>query len=345
MSHIGIRPGGVYLDGTFGLGGHAAALLRLDGSVKVIGLDRDPCVLERAYQLNAELLEYRRLGRLRTVNGRLSQMLGLFSEHVGKLDGILMDLGVCSVQIDTASRGFSYRKSLDAPLDMRMNQSEQIPTAADIVNKFTERDLADLIYRYGEERRSFSIAKRIVDQRREKPIESTWELAQIVDRAYPRAKGRASAAERIADRVKRTFQAIRIQVNDELEELKKALFSAERLLRPGGVLIVITFHSLEDGIVKGFFNRASGRPAESELSPEVQNVLSQVEGPVRLVRTFDNIQKITKVSKEEASENKRARSAKLRVGVRTSHPSATILTHCENSKAPLARKGVTFPFF
>ena len=281
---------GVWLDGTFGAGGYAQGLLAA-GADRVIGIDRDP----HAHAMAAPLLAQHA--------GRLSLALDTFS-HLATvadvpLDGVVLDLGVSSMQIDEAARGFSFQK--DGPLDMRM--SDQGESAADIVNHATEDHLADLIFHYGEDRAARRIARAIVTAREAAPITTTLQLAGIVASVLPRPKpGQSHPATR-------TFQAIRIAVNTEFSELVQGLAGAEAALTPGGLLAVVTFHSLEDRIVKRFFQAASAsEPAANRYAPE------------RAVPTarFTMVTKgATAPDDAELAANPRARSAKLRMGRRT----------------------------
>lgn len=329
--------GGIFVDATFGMGGHSSALLDVVGTT-VLGIDRDPAVLKKALSSSTKLRECA-LGseRLKLFHGRFSQMNDLLMSYAGRIDGILMDIGVSSVQLDNAERGFSYREEMDSKLDMRMDQTDKTgPTAYDIVNHWSEAKLADLIWKYGEDKRARLIAK-VIEERRQKskkPIETTFELAQLISNAIPRGSSvYLSPQERIAEHAKRTFQALRIEVNQELQELSKGLRAAETLLRPGGKLVVITFHSLEDRIVKDFLNFTSGKPKESKLHPELQDAIKHsklavhTSGAVDVLAstsknpTFDSVlQKMTKASASELAANKRARPAKLRAATRTAAP-------------------------
>jgi len=327
MLYLEPRRGGIFIDATFGMGGHSSALLK-HPKTSVIGIDRDESILKRALETNQTLREFAtKSSRLQLFHGRFSQMSELLNDYKGRIDGILMDIGVSSVQLDTAERGFSYREELDSKLDMRMDQSAPGLTAYDIVNTWSESKLADLIWRYGEDKRASSIAHVIVDKRRRHPIETTFQLASLISSSIPRGSGAyMSPKERIAEHSKRTFQALRMEVNNELDELRLGLKASEHLLRPGGRLVVISFHSLEDRIVKNFLNAASGKPIESRLHPDLQEAIRQSShhDPSKhelLQPTFDTlIQKVAKATKEELQENKRARPAKLRAATRTSAP-------------------------
>ncbi len=292
------RDGGVYVDGTFGAGGYSRAILEAADCI-VWAVDRDPDAIRRGEDLAAAYP-----GRLRLVHGRFGEMAALLRDrNVTLVDGIALDLGVSSPQIDNAGRGFSFRA--DGPLDMRMGGEG--PTAADAVNSLAEDELAGIIYRFGEERHSRRVARAIVAARREEPITRTLALADIVRCAVPRSRDGIDPATR-------TFQALRIHVNDELGELDRALFAAESLLAPGGRLAVVAFHSLEDRRVKAFLRaRAGASPRTSRHLPAAQE-----EGRAP---TFSLIRGgVLKPSKEEVRSNPRARSARLRAAERTGAP-------------------------
>ncbi|NCO85406.1 MAG: 16S rRNA (cytosine(1402)-N(4))-methyltransferase RsmH [Rhodobacterales bacterium] len=278
---------GVWLDGTFGAGGYTRALLDA-GVAKVIAVDRDPLAFRMA------------AGWAAAYGDRLVQREGVFSGLdvlAGEpLDGVVLDLGVSSMQIDTAARGFSFQK--DGPLDMRMSGQGQ--SAADLVNGADEEDLANIIYLYGEERASRRIARAIVAAR---PVTGTLQLAAIVAKCLPRAKpGQSNPATR-------TFQALRIAVNDEYGELFAGLAAAERALRPGGLLAVVTFHSVEDRMVKRFLQERSGTAANANrFAPAAQVVEAAFDIVTRKAIGPDD---------DELAENPRARSAKLRIARRT----------------------------
>jgi 16S rRNA (cytosine1402-N4)-methyltransferase len=288
---------GTWLDGTFGAGGYARGLLEA-GADRVIGVDRDPLALEMAAAWAGSYGD-----RLRLVAGNFSALDALAGEA---LDGVVLDLGVSSMQLDRAERGFSFQK--DGPLDMRMSQDGE--SAADLVNGADEGVIADVLYHYGEERASRRIARAIVAERALQPITSTLRLAEIVAKCLPRPKpGQSHPATR-------SFQAIRIAVNTEFSELAEGLAAAERALRPGGRLAVVTFHSLEDRIVKRFFQIASG--AESNAN---RYAPARVEDAAR----FEMItKKAVAPDDEELAQNPRARSAKLRVARRTDCPARPI---------------------
>lgn len=292
---------GVWLDGTFGAGGYTRALLDA-GAARVLAVDRDPDVFMRAERWAAQYVE-----RLVMVAGEFGQ-LDMLAEQNGamQLDGIVLDIGVSSMQIDQAERGFSFAK--DGPLDMRMSQSGV--SAADIVNSAEEKTLADILFQYGEERASRRIARRIVNTRKDAPITTTGQLAALVASCLPYPKpGHPHPATR-------SFQALRIAVNDELKQLVDGLVAAENALRPGGVLAVVTFHSLEDRIVKRFIQARSGAgPRGNRFQPELDVELPRFE---RLTR------KAVGPSDTEIADNPRARSAKLRMARRLDPPAGTI---------------------
>jgi len=287
---------GTWLDGTLGAGGYARGLLEA-GAGQVIGVDRDPLALDLARDWGAEYGD-----RLRLVQGNFAQM----DDYATDLDGVVLDLGVSSMQLDEAARGFSFRN--DGPLDMRMSQSG--PTAADLVNETPEAELANIIFLYGEERASRRIAKTIIRAREDAPIETTLQLASLVERCLPRPKpGQTHPATR-------TFQAIRIAVNDEYGALIEGLEAAERALKPGGQLAVVTFHSIEDRMVKRFLQiRAGATGGGSRHAPKIEQPDPQFTLKSR---------KAIGPDAQELEENPRARSAKLRVATRTEAPAGHV---------------------
>jgi 16S rRNA (cytosine1402-N4)-methyltransferase len=295
LGALGLKPGGRYLDGTFGAGGYTSEMLHAFADLRVLALDRDPTAIAAGQPLVADAG-----GRLRLVEASFSD-LGMVAEEQGfaPLDGIVLDIGVSSMQFDEAERGFSFRA--DGPLDMRMAASGD--TAADLVNEASEARLADILFHYGEERLSRPIARAIVKARAEGPITGTRQLSDIVCRVIKPRFGEIHPATR-------TFQALRIAVNDELGELARALHAAETVLAPGGRLVVVTFHSLEDRIVKQFFAARSGRGGGSRHHPvQASAATFLIEGRWPAVPEEDEI-----------AFNPRARSAKLRCGLRTAEP-------------------------
>jgi 16S rRNA (cytosine1402-N4)-methyltransferase len=296
IAALALHGGDTVVDGTFGAGGYTRAMLA-GGAGQVIGFDRDPDAIEAARSLLPDAIGS---GRLTLVEERFSQMDRALAERgIGLVDAIALDIGVSSMQLDQAERGFSFQA--DGPLDMRMSRSGL--TAADFLNSADEAEIARVLRDYGEEPRARAIARAIVAAR---PVERTAELAAIVRRAAGFRAGQKS------DPATRTFQAIRIHLNAELDELEQGLAAAERSLRPGGRLAVVTFHSLEDRIVKRFLRERSGAtPAGSRHRPE----LADPNEP-----TFDRIAKPVSPSEREMAANPRARSARLRSAVRTAAP-------------------------
>ena len=287
--------GGTWVDGTFGGGGYARGLLDA-GAGRVIGIDRDPEALARAAAWAGDYGP-----RLDLRAGRFGDLDRIVAD-AGPVAGVVLDIGVSSMQIDQAERGFSFQK--EGPLDMRMEQAGA--SAADIVNTAPERELADILFHYGEERAARRIARAIVATRRGTPLTTTGALAGLVERLLPRPKpGQPHAATR-------TFQALRIAVNDELGELARGLTAAEAALAPGGALAVVTFHSLEDRIVKRFFQlRSGGAPRASRHAPEVEAEVARFALVTR---------KAVPPAWAEIDANPRARSAKLRVARRLEAP-------------------------
>ncbi len=294
LEALALRSGGTYLDATFGAGGYTAAILATPGT-KVLALDRDP----RAIAGGFDAVEAA-AGRLTLVEAQFSELeSSAQTQGIEAFDGIVFDIGVSSMQLDEAERGFSFRQ--DGPLDMRM--SGQGESAADLVNNADEATLADIFYYFGEERLARRVAKAIVVARIEAPITTTAKLAEIVGRVVHTKPGAIHPATR-------SFQALRIAVNDELGELVAGLAAAERTLKPGGRLVVVTFHSLEDRIVKQFFAARSGRgeaksrPLPGEPAKPVPSFTLTGRQPIE-------------ASPAETAENPRARSAKLRFAERT----------------------------
>ena len=296
------RTDGVYLDGTFGGGGYTTALLEAAPCV-VWAIDRDPEALHRGEALGARFPE-----RLNLVQGRFGDMATLLAARgITGVDGVALDLGVSSMQIDDRARGFSFLR--DGPLDMRMEKSGR--SAADVVNTLSEKELADIIFIYGEERHARRVARAIVEARRERPFSRTLRLADVIRAEVRRAQDGIDPATR-------TFQALRIYVNDELGELERGLLGAEKLLRPGGILAVVSFHSLEDRIVKTFLKARSG----SAIRPSRHTPASIGAAP--LTATFTALsRRPIGPGEEEIARNPRARSARLRVAERTAAPLLT----------------------
>jgi 16S rRNA (cytosine1402-N4)-methyltransferase len=291
------RDGGIYLDGTFGAGGHARLLLDA-ARTTVIAIDRDPRAIADGRALQSTYGD-----RLVLIEGRFADMIDLLAvAGIASVDGILLDIGVSSMQLDEAERGFSFTR--DGPLDMRMGGRGM--SAADVVNTLEEDPLKRLLRVLGEEKRAHAVVRAIAAARAQAPITRTGELADIVEKAVGRRPG-----ERISPAT-RTFQALRIYVNGELGELVQGLAAAERLLRPGGRLAVLTFHSLEDRIVKRFLKERSGTmPGPSRHSPPVE----------RQPPTFtDVLPGGATANAEEIAANPRARSARLRAAERTDAP-------------------------
>ncbi len=286
---------GLWLDGTFGAGGYTKGLLEA-GADRVIAVDRDPAVFEMAEVWAKDYGD-----RLQLVEGTFSDLDTYADEP---LDGVVLDLGVSSMQLDQAERGFSFMA--DGPLDMRMSQVGT--SAADLVAEASEATLADILYHYGEERAARSIARAIVKTRQDGPIATTGALVRIVETVLPRPKPGASHP------ATRTFQALRIAVNDEFGQLVAGLEAAERALKAGGWLAVVSFHSLEDRVVKRFFQARAGKAAGSRYQPEV----------AREAARFEARNKAIPPSAEEIARNPRSRSAKLRVGRRTSAPAGPV---------------------
>jgi 16S rRNA (cytosine1402-N4)-methyltransferase len=294
LAALAPKDGAIYLDGTFGAGGYTRALLDA-AKCDVIAIDRDPAAIARG-----EALQAKYGARLKLIEGRFGEMEGL--SPATALDGVTLDLGVSSPQIDDPARGFSFRG--DGPLDMRMGQDGL--SAADIVNDWPEADIADAIYQLGEERLSRRVARAIVAARAEKRIERTGELASLVRSCVPRSKDGIDPATR-------TFQALRMAANDELGELARGLAAAERMLKPGGRLAVVSFHSLEDRAVKEFLKKRSG--GEDRGSRYLPAKAAPRAPSFALVG-----RKGAKAGAAEIARNPRARSATLRVAERTSAP-------------------------
>jgi 16S rRNA (cytosine1402-N4)-methyltransferase len=289
------RDGGIYVDATFGAGGYSRAILDA-ADTRVIGIDRDRTAIAGGFDLVD-----RANGRLTLVEDRFSNLAEVCAaQGAPAVDGVVMDVGVSSMQVDEAGRGFSFR--LDGPLDMRMGHHG--PTAADVVARASEADLANIIYIFGEERHSRAVARAILAARKETPITTTGALAEIVSKVVWAKPGEIHPATR-------TFQALRIFVNEELDELHLALSAAERVLKPGGRLVVVSFHSLEDRMVKNFLSSRGKTGGGSRHLPE----FAQVTPSFRILT-----KRPVTAGDDEVRANPRARSAKLRAAERTDAP-------------------------
>lgn len=291
---LAIRPGGTYVDATLGLGGHTEAILKAGDDIRVIGIDQDP----EALRLSGE--------RLTGFGERFLPVKANFSEirtvlaglKIGSVDGIIADLGVSSIQLDTAARGFSFRA--DAPLDMRMDPEGGGRTASELLEDLSEKELADIIYKFGEERASRKIARWIVEAREKgEPIRTTKQLADLTERALGRKR------KDTIHPATRTFQALRIAVNDELTRIERFIYEAVEILSKEGRLAVITFHSLEDRIVKHAFLRLSGK---CSCPPRIPICVCGAKKVIELVN-----RKPIVPDEDEQKKNPRSRSAKLRV--------------------------------
>ncbi|MEP5154167.1 16S rRNA (cytosine(1402)-N(4))-methyltransferase RsmH [Planktotalea sp.] len=299
---------GRWLDGTFGAGGYTRAILDA-GADSVIAVDRDPLAFDMAASWAGQYGE------------RLIQQRGVFSdmaEFAEGLDGVVLDLGVSSMQLDRAERGFSFMR--DGPLDMRMGQEGQ--SAADIVNEYSAEEIAEILYNYGEERASRRIARAILELREETPITTTLQLAGLIEKCLPRKKpGQSHPATR-------SFQALRIAVNDEYGELYRGLQAAEQVLAPGGLLAIVTFHSVEDRMAKRFLQSRAGTTGNANrFAPELQTEKPAFELLSR---------KAISASEEELEANTRARSARLRLARRTDAPAGGI--DAKSLGMPMLRK-------
>jgi 16S rRNA (cytosine1402-N4)-methyltransferase len=296
MSALAVSPGEIHVDGTFGAGGYSKAIID-KGAARVYAFDRDPDAIHEGETLAASSG-----GRLTLVPERFSRMRQALADRgVEAVDGVTLDIGVSSMQLDQPERGFSFQG--DGPLDMRMGRDGE--SAADFLNNASEEAIADIIWRYGEEPKSRRIARAIVAAR---PLERTGQLAEVVRRAVGWRQGMKK------DPATRTFQAIRIHLNEELQELEGGLEAAEQVLRPGGRLAVVTFHSLEDRLVKRFLKERSGDvPAGSRHLPEQVRTAPP--------SSFEAVAKPVRAGEDEIRTNPRARSATLRVARRTAAPS------------------------
>ena len=296
---LNIKKNGIYVDGTFGRGGHSQMILSQLGSKgRLIGIDRDP---EASESLNTVFETDKRFKFIKNEMANIKEIT-VDNYKSDKIDGLLLDLGVSSPQLDNAQRGFSFQK--EGPLDMRMDSDNGI-SAAKWLEKVSENKLRHILFKYGEERFSSRIARAIIRHRREKPIETTKELADIVKRAYPKTHQKKHPATK-------TFQAIRIYLNDEIKELENGLIAAERVLKPEGRLAVVSFHSIEDRIVKNFFLKCLQNIPYSRYLPELPKKKPSLEILTK---------KPILPSSKEVSFNKRSRSAKLRIAKRTNYPS------------------------
>ncbi len=295
VAMLGPRDGGIYVDATFGAGGYSGTILEVAGT-RVIGIDRDRTALAGGFDLVD-----RSGGRLTLVEDRFSNLAEICAaQGVDAVDGVVMDVGVSSMQLDEAERGFSFRNN--GPLDMRMGQDG--PTAADVVARASEADLANIIYIFGEERHSRSVARAIVAARKQAPVSTTRALADIVSKVVRSKPGEIHPATR-------TFQGLRIFVNQELDELHLGLSASERMLKPGGRLVVVSFHSLEDRIVKNFLVERASTSGGSRHLPDI----------AQAAPSFQILTKRPVVpGGDEISANPRARSAKLRAAARTDAP-------------------------
>lgn len=292
---LNVRDGGTYVDATFGAGGYSRDILDTIDT-RVIAIDRDPTAIAGGFDLVD-----RANGRLTLVEDKFSNLAEVCAaQGLSAVDGVVMDVGVSSMQLDEAQRGFSFR--LDGPLDMRMGH--QGPTAADVIARASEADLASIFYIFGEERHSRSVARAIVAARQQAPIATTRALAEIVGKVVWAKPGDIHPATR-------TFQGLRIFVNEELDELHLALIAAERVLKPGGRLVVVSFHSLEDRIVKNFLNARGKSSGGSRHLPETAQAAPGFRILTKRPVTPDE---------DELSANPRARSAKLRAAERTDAP-------------------------
>ncbi len=308
LTQLDIKDGGIYVDATYGHGGYTKAMLN-EADCVVYAVDRDPAAEDRATQM---LTRYD--GRLRFVPGCFGDLEDLLHKcGVHQIDGIVFDLGVASSQLDEAERGFSFRQ--DGPLNMRMDGGR--PNATDVINSLDTEELTAIISKYGEERFARRIAAAIAEARKEQPITRTLQLADIIRKVTPRSKDGIDPATR-------TFQALRIYVNDELGELERGLVSAERLLSPGGKLVAVSYHSLEDRIVKDFLRKRSGHIANpSRHAPVVTSLYKS---------SFElSTRKALIPEDSEIKRNPRAASAKLRAAERTEAPAwpCTLITERE----------------
>ncbi|KAK5581132.1 hypothetical protein RB653_001160 [Dictyostelium firmibasis] len=284
------QPNKIYIDATFGMGGHTRGILETCKDCYVIAFDRDPKVFDMTKSLRTEFKD-----RLITINSTFSSMRSALKEknlsHL-KISGILYDFGVSSYQIDTADRGFSFKKELDGPLDMRMNQNSSQLSAFDIVNTFSEKDLRDIFFYYGEEKHTKNIANEIIRKRQIEPIKNTNDLVKIIESSIPYPMALKT--------ISRVFRSLRMFVNDELNEIKVGLTEGEELLEPNSPLLAISFHSIEDRIVKQFLNK-----------------FTTIDEPT--FKFSPNLKSPIFPSEEELEWNPRSKSAVLRTAIRTSN--------------------------
>lgn len=296
----------IYVDGTFGSGGYSKRILEL-ANCQVLAIDRDP----EALKLGKKLEETSK-GKLILLEGNFGEMTELLkTKGITNVDGVVLDLGISSIQLNDPTRGFSF--SLDGPLDMRMNRKDPKKlTAEKLVNNLNEKELAKIIYEYGEERFSKKIAKAIVRKRRNSPIKRTSELASII-------RGVVNGSHDGIDPATKTFMALRIYINNEMEEINKGLQASESLLNPGGKIVVVSFHSLEDREVKKFLAKCANKPRSvSRHLPKLKEV--------KFIPTLKILtKKIVRPTHEETLENSRARSARLRAAERIAAPTLTQL--------------------
>ena len=296
INSLSLKDEGFYVDATFGLGGYSKKILSIR-NCNLLAIDRDPEAKKFAQPIKSSFKE-----KFTFVNGRFSELIKFLEvKKIKKVNGVVFDLGVSSPQLDKNERGFSFKS--DGPLDMRM--SLEGPTAEEFINKVEEKTLADIIYEYGDEVFSRRIAKNIANERLTKRINSTFQLATIIRKSIPFSKQKIDPATR-------TFQAIRIYLNNEIDELEKGLIAAEKSLHPDGILAVVSFHSIEDRIVKEFFIKCSKSKPISRYLPEKNQRKHSLEILTK---------KPICPSEKEIEENRRSRSAKLRVARRTKFPS------------------------
>lgn len=309
LSALSPHDGGIYVDGTFGAGGYSRAILQA-ANCQVFGIDRDPAAGEAGDKLAAEFDAGKGSSRFSLLEGQFSNMGQLLADaEIEAVDGVTLDIGVSSMQLDQAERGFSFMK--DGPLDMRMSQSGL--SAADVVNEFTPTQLKRIIKIYGEEKRAYAVAAAICKAREDAPITTTGELSKLIEKVI----GVPPGPRKTIHPATRTFQGLRIFVNGELDELVRGLAAAEQILKPGGRLAVVTFHSLEDRIVKKFLKRRTGSlPNPSRHAPMASGGAAA---------SFSELVRGGEVAEdEEIAGNPRARSARLRSAVRTDAPAMAL---------------------